>query len=573
MGLMRRLVLGDLDLTDYPFSIEWDESHGAPENVYDVLVSMLADGDMTSSPRSGNREITLPVLVEGATLHDLALNEAALVAECDKVRNTLSIDPGDGYAAASVFDTFRVQARLVYSADLEQANFRRYELTIPAWPYPRGADLVETAATEVVVTPTYTLIDNGSSLTGWTTSSPDTISLVSGTIRMTSAIADSRTTMLRRTASLDLTGERFLAADVLSSIAWTNFYVVPFPSSSLTLAAVARVDLGGGITRVFFSIPAGVGVTTALQFQFSGTWAIGSTFSIDQVQFADSIPVLGTARQKALALVPGGSVRTQGSIAVEHATNSLGQAIVYTHPSGTAYLPPLTPWRSGGSSRTSDATLLSGARNAVATATTYDVPISALPRGRVEVWAWLRSNAATEFGMYWSVDTYLGGVLLSDSTYVQRMTLAANVWTLVCLGAATMPPVDVGPAGYVQVALQRDAADAETVEVDEAYLFATDEGRLTVVDCGTSTAAVGGPSNRLWIDAPSLDAPTGGVYRGNAADRSDQWHAQAEADVWQVHNFAPGGTSVFVATQGTVDAETSLTHHRRWHTHNGDGAA
>src|SRR5205085_3297851 len=124
---------------------------------------------------------------------------------------------------------------------------------------------------------------------------------------------------------------------------------------------------------------------------------------------------------------PGGSVRTQGSIQVVHPTNALGKTIVYTHPAGTGYLPPLTPWRSGGSARTTDTTLLSGARNTLTAATTFDVPVSALPRGRVEVWAWLRSNAATEFGIFWSVDTYLGGVILNDSTEYLRMTLAANV--------------------------------------------------------------------------------------------------------------------------------------------------
>lgn len=571
MNLDRRILLGDLDLTDYPFSIEFEEDHGTAENVYDVLVSLLSDGEIATSTRVGNREITVTVLVEGPTLADLAIYEAQLVAECEKPQSTLTLDPGDDYASASVFDTFRVQARLLYDAGLEQSTFRRYELTIPAWPYPRGATTVVTSAT--ASTPTYTVVDNGSALSGggfsWAliTTDSTTLSIVSGKVQVAYSGAGTSVRAVQRAGTVSLTGKRYIVFDAAATVPITGLQLL---NTGLLHSLAATMDLGGGTFRYFFSVPEGTASIAGFTLAIRGTWTSGKTFSIDQVQTSDSIPFLGTARQKAMSLVPGGSVRTSGSIQISHASNALGTTIVYTHPSGTGYLPPLRPWRVSGDAVTSDSTMLSGARNNLTGITTFNVPEVNLPRGGVEVWAWLHSSSAGTFTMFWSLFSYMGSTQLSAEGRTTSITLPATTWTLKCLGATTMPPVDIGPAGYVSVQMQRDAASGLTIQLDEAYLFATDYGRLTIVDCGTGSPAAGAASNRLWIDAPTPANPNGGLYRGNASDRSDQWHAGGVALPWQVHDFDPAGMNVFVATQNTIDASTSLEHYRRWHTHNGD---
>lgn len=577
MGLMRRLVLGDLDLTEYPFALEFGGDFGSPQNVYDTLISMLADGDIVGSTRVTNREINLTVQVEGATLADLAANEALLIAESDKARNELMLDPGDDYAAAIVFETFRVQVTPVFDDDLEQANYRRYTLTVPARPYTRGVEAVvvpaiDTGALGYTVTPTYTLVDNGSSTTGW--SSNATLSVVSGAIRATQSAHSPNivTVSMERTGTVSFAGQQYITLDASWTVPWVEIYIVvptgigSAPVASLPLSG--RVDLGGGLTRLFFGIPTSITSVSYFIVQIRGAWTTGAdTFSTDQVQMADKLPIIGTARQKALSVVPGGTVRTQGSIQVAHATSSLGKTIVYTHPAGTGYLPPLRPWRVSGDTPTGDSTLLSGNRNTLVTPNDYNIPAANLPRGRVELWAWLRANSTTAFPLIWTVESWLNSVSLHPNDQTKTLSLAANTWTLVLVGAATMPPVDIGPSGYVRVKLQRDPGSSVVVDLDEAYLFATDQGRLTVVDCGIGSPAAAGPSNRLWIDAPSLTQPQGAIWRGNAADRSNAWHAGRLAEPWEVHDFEPAGSSIFVATQNALDAETSLEHYRRYHTH------
>lgn len=331
-----------------------------------------------------------------------------------------------------------------------------------------------------------------------------------------------------------------------------------------------RTD-SGGFATTYFQLPPGLVSTASITFQFSRGLGAGSvTISVDKVSQWTALPFIGTARQKALSLIPGGAVRTQGSIQVSHATSALGKVIVYTHPTGTGYLPPLRPWRvSGGVTPTADATLLSGYKEDIAVpGVTYNVPVPNLPRGRCEVWAWVNITPAASGYIDWTVDSWINSNKVgADFTYFTAFNNAPSGWTLLCLGSVVIPPADIGPAGYVRVNIRRGATTSATILLDEAYLFATDLGNLTVVDVGTGTLAAGGPSNRLWIDAPSQDQPMGGIYRGNAADRSDNWHCghllQAVAD----HQFDPAGTNVFVASHGPTDAATSLTHYRRYFTH------
>lgn len=565
MSLKRSLLLGDLDLTCYPFGVEFGGDLGSPENVYDTLVSLLSDGDLSTSDRVSNRTLTFSVLIEGEALTDLAASEAALIAECDKPRNTLTIDPGDGVALPAVFDIFRVQARLQYDDTLEQATYRRYELTIPARPYPRGADLVVTPAAG---TATETVLDSCSATTNWTTTGGATPTLDSGTL-VSATAAPAR---LDR-AGLDLTGVTYLAVTWQTSSPAVSFEVTTGFFGGMPIVSTST---SGAWTTSFVKVPAGTAVVTLSLFAsfqpgFFGTTTTG-TLTVDKVSAWTSLPSIGTARQKALSLIPGGAVPTTGSIQVAHDTDALGKVVVHTHPSGTGYLPPLRPWLVSSPTVTTDSSLVSGARNLVdngTTVTTYRIPVSALPKGRAEVWAWVRSvTGSGDYSLDWAIASYMGSASLTYSLAVADLgTLTLNQWALVPIGVAVMPPIDIGPAGFVEVHLGEPGGPTNNLEVDEAYLFATDDGSLTVVDCGTGTAESGGPSNRLWIDAPSPERPNGAIFRGFAEDRSDAFHAGPYVKAPGLHDFAPAGMNVFVATPGALDADTSLEHYRRYHTH------
>lgn len=167
MNLVPRFFLGDLDLTDYPFAVEFGAQYGSPENVTEVLNSLLADGELLSSTRTSNREMTLTVIVEGSDMLALAEAEATLVREASKPANTLTIDPGDGFAPPTAFDTFRAGIDFDRNDAHEGQNLRRFVLTIPALPYGRS----ESLTTEVAegIPSVGTIVNAGTSLTGWST--------------------------------------------------------------------------------------------------------------------------------------------------------------------------------------------------------------------------------------------------------------------------------------------------------------------------------------------------------------------------------------------------------------------
>ena len=156
-----------MDLTDYPFAIEFGDDLGNAEGSTQVVESLLADGEIESTDRRTNRTIVLTVQIEGSDLAVLAQSEAQLIGECRRERNTLSVDPGDGFGAVTVFDTFEAEPRRIYDEAFEQSGYRRWELTIRALPYGRSATL--TTETAEGIPSVGTLVNAADSLTGWST--------------------------------------------------------------------------------------------------------------------------------------------------------------------------------------------------------------------------------------------------------------------------------------------------------------------------------------------------------------------------------------------------------------------
>ncbi|MBA3783306.1 MAG: hypothetical protein H0X12_15825, partial [Nocardioides sp.] len=462
-----------------------------------------------------------------------------------------------------------------YDDEREQALFRIYTLTFQAHPWPRSATKIITPA---VATASATVVNNGSSTTGWTapnTASP-VVSVVSGAVQVAydgDAIGGGYDgARLRLTSTVDTDPDHYVGVDWKSSVPAYQFFLVD--GASLT---EVRREPGAtaGYTRSWYSVAANSGTTLELQTVHQP--ATGTpTLSIDQILKSATLPNTGTGRQLSRTINPGGSVPTEGDVIVQHPTSGLGQTIVFTHPSGGGYSPPLRQWRFSSDTVTPDASVVSGNTNQLTGGNEYRVPVSAIPDGDVQLWARLYSSAAGTVQIFWAADSWMGGVQVGDTqggVFPTAVTWAtAATWQIVFLGRFALPAAKVGPAGFHRIALQRDTNATASVYVDDAWLFAMDKGRLTVVDAGSGTPTVGTVANRLRITAPSLEEPHGGIALANASDWSDSYTPPTPRVLCdQVgHRFDPDGSNVLVVTPGALDASVSLEHFRKWHTNAGD---
>lgn len=568
---------GSLELTQYPFAVPFGRDFGNPKGLVTEVISALTEGSLTQRTGTENREVTIPVMVMGADLLELAESEAMLVAEAQKERNEFAFNPGDGIAVDSVYDT--------YAADLAQEhddnhdiNFVRiYSLTFAAYPWPRSSDKVITPAVGIVAP---TAVDSGSSTSGWSaTEGPTgtTVTVVSGAVTATYNAATVRSsgyygTSLTRAGSIDTSVNKLIGIDWKSSVPAVhslNMNGNPFANE----VEVRREPIGSGYTRSWYRVADSVSSVSTFRFGIvhPKNSSASATLSVDQVVQANALPVTGTARQITRIIQPGGSITAEGDVIVQHATAGLGQTIVFSHPAGGGYSPPLRQWRSDGPTPVADSATVSGFRNSLATTRTlFKIPFDALPQGDAQLWVRVRQTTgfAGTVGIGYGVGSDMNGYVPDAEESETRFLIPdANIWTIVPLGRVTLPPRTLGPAGFVRVALLRSTV--HDLELDEAWLFAMDRGRLTVVDCGAGTPATGTAHNRLVVSAPSLERPFGDLVVGTAADLSDTYAPQdSKITCPQVgHRFNPdGGSAIFTVTTGTTDAQVSLEHYPRWHT-------
>lgn len=548
------VTLGDLTLTDYPYGLLFDYDLGAGEVSYESLVSQMLDGEPVSSPRTGNRTISLPIMVEGADLLDVAANAEALWAECSKSSNVLTIDPGDGFAPAGAFDTYRVDMVRRASSENEQHNVRIYDLNIPALPWVRSVDLTTQPA--VTSDTALTIVDDCSSAAGWSSSESAPV-VVSGAVVTTEASGDGMAAMTRA-GTIDLSTRPYLVVDWTTSSAATAFIFGRINDEVLRTAS----PFGAAWTRSYYYLPRGIGPVSFL----AGPLPSGGTFSVTQIATTKSLPDSDTgAHQQMLTIAPGGSARTQAQIEISTASNGLGEVTLYTGPSGSAYRPTIRRYL------TSSDTVITnpaGSYQPITGASVYEVPVSTLLPGGYAVWARMACTTTADVPIVWNAGSWVNGTAVGDAQGdTLTCSFAANIWKMYPLGLATLPPAKVGPAGKVRIGIQRGSS-AATVYLYDVFLF-HESGDLTVVRCGLGASASGGSSRRLRVLPPSPENPGGLLERGHATDWSDAFAAGSNASARPArgHVLHPEGTSVFVFTEGTPDgtgASVSASWHKRW---------
>lgn len=565
-----RLQWGDLDLTDYPFGIQFGSDFGAPQNVTETLAFLLQDGEIQFGDRASNRTIEFTVLVEGADLAEIADNEAALIAEAFKPLNQLVLDPED-FGPATVFRTFKAQVTHARNDDGELSRLRLFTVTMAASPYVQSAEETVTPALPASGSTTVN-VDNGSSTTNWSgkiEGAPTAPSSSSGAVRLNSGLATG-TLLLeldRTSTAIDTSSTKYLTVD------W-SVSGSPFPAECFLVAdgvllskvAEAAAPTAGFLRSYFYVAASSV---TALRFAVS-TDAPVATYrgiAIDSVDRTDVAP--GSTRQRLRTIDIGGSVRTPGTIAIQHESAALGDVFAYFWPDdGSGYSPPMRQYRSSGAN-TADTAAVTGIKDDIkAVPSVFDPPAGQVPRDTYTLYARVRASSSDNATVSWTLTTRMSGSDIGPSVTASRVVAMTTSYAIVALDVLELPTRDlegVSPLSTVRLTMSATAAVATNVWLDEVWLVGH-RGREVLVSVGTGTPTAGGSSNRVWLDAPSLTSPRPRILRGFAADRSDAFHARG-IGAWRFPEMVPPRVSCMIVTTGADDAATSFRNFNQWHSH------
>jgi hypothetical protein len=533
--------LGDLILTDYPYSVGFGYNLGRPS--------------LDDEPR----EMSVTVGIEGADLAELADHEAALARECNRTFNEFAVTPGDGFAPTSVFDTTDISATPIrYDDGGEQTNYREWELSIETVPHARSADLTVASPLSVGGSPSVTVFDTCDVATGWS-ATIDGVSATATTFWEAGSVAifatgdldgDEDTVILTRTVAVDFTGTPYLVVEARSGSP------VSATADGVALPLLNVRDLGSRHLEYTFLAP--TGTVTVLDFAYTrrpGEAWIG-LFIYDLTK--SNMPPGATAHQLSRIVPVVGTERTPASlqIASSDGTEDLGMTIVHTSPEDSSgYSPPLRRWRVSGGTVTTDASTMSGGREMMTIANPFiaEVPNQALPEGGYLLAARLRVSVAGSAVINWAAETVIDGAGDGYVTDYATVTFPNTGWHFVPVAVLTLPTVR-SYSGSVRALMS-----SATAEIDEGWLFRVDD------DCALSVVHnILKP--RLWLDSPDLTSRVPRIWVGDDENRLDASHPGGNLYCHGNHTFAPDAMSVFVATATTEYPDITLTHHARWHT-------
>jgi hypothetical protein len=594
------LVWGDVDLLPntsvaaaYYIEASADGTNwGNPEAVVTAIQSRLQDGSLAVVTSYQNREAPIRLRVSSSTYDGLAAGEAALVAETRREGyGTLTYTPSVAHAEPTVFDVvYAVLRHELDDLDDTVRKERRFVATLTCLPFPRSdAEVVATAPAPPPATEDDELVDACSATTGWTggwqinpygAAGSATPTISSGAVKVEVGSIASNTNVsvwAQRTGTIDTSTRPYVyvdyktaAAAIFGSPPIHTVFPMRFLLDGVAVTPRLTVAMAGGYTRAYLE-DAGPSISTVRVEQgvFTG-FATSSTVDIwiDQVHTTDTLPASGTRRQLTRTLEVAGTTRTQGRLAIEHETSSLGLVLAYVYAGGgSGYSPPLRPFYASGGTVTTDSALISGGRNMLDTQVVYDVPAAGLVRGNHRVMAALRGSSGGTVTLNLTVETRVGSNNLPGGLAWSATVTLTTGWQVFDLGPASLPSTLLADTSAATVRVT--IVDADTsgidVDIDEAWLFNLDIGTLTHVDCGTGTPAAGSHSNRLWLD-PATVTNNGqdAIYRGYAADRSDAFNPASNIKGWTPPLFEPPSMNVFTVTTNALDAAVTLRHFPRW---------
>ena len=609
-SLVPRFVLGALDLTDYPFMVEFGSDLGNAENVVDVMASLLADGEIETAVRRSNRTIVIPVLIAGSDLAELAAAEASLVAECDRLANTLSVTPGDDHAPATVFDTVSIQPERVYDDNFEIANMRRWRLTIRALPFGRSSTLIEDDAGSPPSSGG-TLLDNCEDDTNWSTwttgsgaaledISVDAVIFAEGAGSIKSRMIqwtwygshyqgnsfDKRTGL-----SLDTDTGGYLsikirtewADDPSDPMGLVNLWMTTATGGEVeieTFTAVGRDDLG--FVQYVWPVDAGLTVT-ALRFTVRQR-RVGDPAAPRPYTWYDAIELLPSAttdHQITKQLTVLGSARTTGSLRISAASEITALGHVLAISTATSALPAGSrpdgrQWVTQGETD-NDPTLAMHGGDYYTPDTIYsdatgtpDRPIFDVPVGMFTAGAYMMvglvkaESPPLVFGVQAQLRIGSNDVGDTSATEVSLPGLDAG-WQFVIVGTIYLPPVPMqGADSDAKVRLLFKGAKMADVYMIPAWdVGGRPVADYTIADCGTGTVEPGGASSSLFLDSPSTSQPEGAAWRGPTTDRMNTQKLSRATDLKKpgIHVFPAGSLTTHVISTNAPGPTVTLSYY------------
>lgn len=550
-------------------------SFGAAKGVQGVVTSLLSDGDLVRITRYGNRDVTFSVEITGPSLVALAEGEAALRREVGR-GNTLTWQPPDFLAAATVFEVVTSEMSQTFNDLDELARRRTFSVTLTCLP---GARSLAPVTVEAISFGTSRVtIDTCDSAAGWTgtwAGAPraiDTTFVDPGSLGVQEFENEvgfpPQKWTLTRTGTVDFTATPFLEVEVttLSSKGGAplniSASVGTFPGNLPKLLTVSIP--GTSYYRVIFDAR-GAGVVGSITLSHVSDGGVWQGLIVRDVAMSN-IPPNITPRQVSRFLEIGGTERTTGSVAVSSRDGSaLSLAMVHTSPASgvrgaSGYSPSLRPYRLSGNTVTTDAARLSGASEPLKPAAVVSqVPNGSLPDGPYFVAALVKSDTSKTTGIFWTVRTIVGGAdIVGQEERGMSYPFTANVWALVPLGVISLPVAQATDA-ITRVDIQQDTLDAANLTLDDVYLFWAGE------NCGFTV--VNGAKSRLWLDTPDASSLVPTYWTGDDELRGDAHHPGTALLVPGEHPLVPGLMRTWIATTGATATFplASVTNYERWH--------
>lgn len=591
-----RLDFGGLDFTgveDYNGARFYAMADGATLGnatpVERSIETALLDGSFVVTESHGNREPSFQVWIVAPDSVALAYGEKLLFEQCSR-RVEMGWTPPDGWGPRTVYEAFTSSLTHQFDDMLEMRLVRSYLLRVVAAPFGYSEDEVSNLAVEPApVTPVTTTMASGTSATGWTSPAgavtSDGARILVPTGAPISSFDNYGTTVynyLTETtlvfSATDFTGTRYLSADVeFRSAAQFSFSSAPDIYTAyvdgVVLTTVSAISLGAGVVRLVWQCNDASATTLRIRSYFQTTTTSGTFgFKLSNVTRSNVAPSTPTATgRQSLRIVPvTGSARTAGSVAIGHATQGLGDVLLYTSPElARGYSPDMTPYLSAtGSTLTTDATTISG--RYITAGKVFNVDATMLPAGPFLLMFRASSdNALAAATATVTVRSMVGGVEFAEQVMPQVDIPAGLTMATYTAGVVTLPLTRFTDESVGSVQIEVDATGARLDKLWAFYLG--EDADLTYVKAGAGTPTLGAAHSRVFLDAPTLNndgAP--GLFVGTQADRSDAFHPGYPAvQSWGRHLFAPPSVNLFVVTTGATNPSVTLRHRPAWHTHAG----
>lgn len=614
-----RLSLGDLDLSPLAqpagaFVEVYMLRRGKAEPVVTSFEASLRDGAVEELIRHNNRDINLVVALSGPNSDALAVLEEKLALEVAKGYIEFAWTPPDGAGATTVFDV--LWGDVGFDDDdelwdlLELEGKRVFPIALRCWPFGRSDRWIRVQA-GAVAGGADTQINACDSLTGISGAAGLDTSvkyqgtgsvLVNGATIAYTAIGGGsyyktvRGTLTFSGLSVNLTTTPFVTIKADTNYKTSQSLRMWIDGVEAPSAGNAYSGAGSGFrTFAFRSTDSSV---SEVVVEITETYVVynptgkpadevppsGVGTRLDDLRRGPTPPALSTSGRESTVLLPMyGSARTEGTIEISHATQGLGDVLVYSNPllGVLGYTPDLRRYASTLTGGSTGPSYISGGFSALDITpgtTVFQVPAEPLPEGSYMLVAASPAGFGVMTGpINVTVRLKAGATTLASRTYSGLTPVQLGTTNFVTLGSISLPPAIVADGSSALVELDITKVNSgDSWQWDEFFIFhVADNMALTVIAAGSGTKALGTANNRAWIDAPTLKRPNGAIFVGTDASRIDAYHAGQVSPVWNPHLLVPPNAPLFVVTSGAANPTIGAVYPPRWihNARNLDGVA